>query len=312
MTKLIIILSSVHAFIKRNIAIITTIGVIFTIIGVIMKNSADKPVPKTNSETETAQPQAQVNEQKLTVHKSKHLLSSPSSHNNSKTRVDTNETQQTSKIPNNLTVGTDSVVIGNVTGKVGNGSVVVGPTDKNGNTILNRPMAVGRNAKAGPDSIAIGTNAGAGLKQEIPSNIFTARGTQTPLPLNAELTNAAWEAFNKGNFEEAISSAQKCIAEFKGSADREQKELESAKAPLPQKGSVPEEIKKVIWARGLLNDVATSYYIKGRSAESLGRIEEAKQSYKEATKYTYARCWDPKGWFWSPSEAAQDRLSILK
>jgi hypothetical protein len=142
--------------------------------------------------------------------------------------------------------------------------------------------------------------------------IFTSRATQTLLPLNAELTKVAWEAFNKGNFEEAISSAQKCITEFKGGADREQKKLESAKEPLPRTGSVSEEIKKVILARGLLNDVATSYYIKGRSAESLGRMAEAKQSYKEATKYTYARCWDPQGWFWSPSEAAQDRLSILK
>lgn len=142
--------------------------------------------------------------------------------------------------------------------------------------------------------------------------IFTVRATQTPLPLNAELTNSAWEAFNKGNFEQAISAARKCINKFKGGADREQNELESSKSSLPPKGSVSEEIKKVIWARGLLNDVATCYFIKGRSAENLGRIDEARQSYQEASKYTYARCWDPKGWFWAPSEAAQDRLSTLK
>ena len=142
--------------------------------------------------------------------------------------------------------------------------------------------------------------------------IFSVRATQPSLPLNAELTNAAWEAFNKGNYEQAISASQKCINEFKGSADREQKELESSKTPLPPKGRVSEVIKKTILDRGLLNDVATCYFIKGRSAEYLGRIDEAKQSYQEASKYTFARCWDPKGWFWAPSEAAQDRLSTLK
>lgn len=61
-----------------------------------------------------------------------------------------------------VNVGKDSVVIGNVSGNVGDGSVVIGPTDNRGNTVLNQPMAVGRNAQAGPGSIAIGAGAGAG------------------------------------------------------------------------------------------------------------------------------------------------------
>jgi hypothetical protein len=63
-----------------------------------------------------------------------------------------------------LDVGSDSVVIGNdVTGNVGDGSVVIGATDTRGNVILNTPMAVGRGAVAGPNSIAIGAGAGAGM-----------------------------------------------------------------------------------------------------------------------------------------------------
>ena len=61
-----------------------------------------------------------------------------------------------------INVGTDSVVIGNVTGNVGNGSVVIGATDDRGNCIINQQMAVGRGAHAGPGSIAIGAGAGAG------------------------------------------------------------------------------------------------------------------------------------------------------
>jgi hypothetical protein len=60
-------------------------------------------------------------------------------------------------------VGDNSVVLGNHKGNVGNNSVVVGATDERGNTVLNTPMAVGRDAHAGPGSIAIGAGAGAGL-----------------------------------------------------------------------------------------------------------------------------------------------------
>ena len=67
-----------------------------------------------------------------------------------------------------LNVGIDSVVIGNVAGNVGNGSVVIGPTDDRGNTIINTPMAVGRGAFAGPGSIAIGAGAGAGTGASLP------------------------------------------------------------------------------------------------------------------------------------------------
>src|ERR1035437_6149883 len=64
-----------------------------------------------------------------------------------------------------MKIGKDAVVIGNVPPhiEVGDGSVIIGATDANGNTIINQPMAVGRGAKAGPGSIAIGAFAGAGL-----------------------------------------------------------------------------------------------------------------------------------------------------
>ncbi|MCH8839195.1 MAG: hypothetical protein IH831_00675 [Planctomycetes bacterium] len=69
--------------------------------------------------------------------------------------------------PRKLNVGHFSVVMGNVTGNVGNGSVVIGPTDDRGNTIINTPMAVGRGASAGPGSIAIGAGAHAGVSPQL-------------------------------------------------------------------------------------------------------------------------------------------------
>jgi len=62
-----------------------------------------------------------------------------------------------------MKIGKDSVVIGNVPEhlEVGEGCVIIGATDNRGNCIIG-PMAAGRNAHAGPGSIAIGAGAGAG------------------------------------------------------------------------------------------------------------------------------------------------------
>lgn len=64
-----------------------------------------------------------------------------------------------------LKVGRDAVVMGNVIGAIGDGSVVIGATDDRGNVILNQSMAVGYGAFAGPGSIAIGAFAGAGSNE---------------------------------------------------------------------------------------------------------------------------------------------------
>ncbi len=76
-------------------------------------------------------------------------------------------------------------------------------------------------------------------------------------------------------------------------------------------GAVNDEEKKRIDSHGLLNDVGACYFIKGQAAEKLGRKDEAKQAYGEAKKLTYARVWDPKGWYWSTAEGATERLNAL-
>ncbi len=113
-----------------------------------------------------------------------------------------------------MKVGKDAVVMGNVPSSVqiGDGSVVIGPTDSHGNTIINQPMAVGRGAQAGPGSIAIGAFAGAGVASALQIDIqqlaeLVAKRNNMALEeqferLKSELTNqtpnrgavfAAWE-----------------------------------------------------------------------------------------------------------------------
>jgi hypothetical protein len=47
------------------------------------------------------------------------------------------------------------------------------------------------------------------------------------------------------------------------------------------------------------------------SFEEQDRIDEAKAAYEGAITLPYARCWDPKGWFWSPSQVAKENLAKL-
>ena len=68
-----------------------------------------------------------------------------------------------------------------------------------------------------------------------------------------------------------------------------------------------------MFANGLLNDVATCLWIKGRSHEELGQISEARRAYRQAMLLTHGRCWNEvEELFWSPAEKAGDDLANLE
>jgi hypothetical protein len=131
-------------------------------------------------------------------------------------------------------------------------------------------------------------------------------------PLIERLTAAAWEEFHKENYLGAITNADKCIDEFLGAANRMQANLEKERKVIAS-GVVSEEHKAQIHSNGLLNDVGTCLFIRGRSLEKLDNKSTARKAYETAKGYTYARTWDVDAQlFWSPAEAAADRLEILK
>ena len=140
--------------------------------------------------------------------------------------------------------------------------------------------------------------------------VFAARAAE---PLDAKLQREAWEAFKAKDFPTAISKCEEMFDEFRGVAELEQAALEQKKAPQVAKGSLSEAEKKVAFERGPLNGVGACYFIVGRSAESQKRADAAKEAYQKASKFTYARVWDPsgQGFFWPPAEAALGRLAAL-
>jgi hypothetical protein len=98
----------------------------------------------------------------------------------------------------------------------------------------------------------------------------------------------AWKAFASEKYEDAIKHADKCIDDFAKPAEREQEKLSREKEPIPPTGAVNDAEKEKIFKRGVLNDVAAAYFIKGRSAEYLYRKGGPEASaYKEVAKEAY-------------------------
>ncbi len=60
------------------------------------------------------------------------------------------------------------------------------------------------------------------------------------------------------------------------------------------------------WA---LNDVGTAWFILGQAYQNAGKNDQAARAYKKViNEYSFAQCWDPQGFFWNPTEAAQQKL----
>ena len=129
-------------------------------------------------------------------------------------------------------------------------------------------------------------------------------------PVDTKGPERAWKAYNAADWKTSIQLADDCITTYRKTASQIQALLESRRAPTPPTGRLTEAREEVL-RNGVLNDVATCAFIKGSAAERLGLRDLAEEAYNLAASYTYARTWDPNGWFWSPAEIAMERLRSL-
>lgn len=111
----------------------------------------------------------------------------------------------------------------------------------------------------------------------------------------------AWEMLGEGNYKAALDYTGKCVELYEEKA-REMQSSMSAKAS-------PDKVNDY-WA---LNDVGTCYFIRGEALTKLRQFEEALVAYKIVRdELYYAQAWDPKGWYWSPSDAAYPKVQMLE
>lgn len=118
------------------------------------------------------------------------------------------------------------------------------------------------------------------------------------------MTGKAWQAYGANSYDTAIAYAQKCIDTFKQQALDQQKTLT---APVDASN------KDAVFAEWALNDVGTCYYIMGQAYEKKGDNKNAAAAYTYLVQnLPFTQCYDPKGWFWKPAEAAKERIKALE
>ena len=121
---------------------------------------------------------------------------------------------------------------------------------------------------------------------------------------SSTLTGKAWGALGEQKYDDALGYIAKCIELYGAEAKKMQASLQDYPATDPK-----EEAFK-FWA---LNDVGTCIFIKGEVLMKKGDKKGALEAYKELAKdYKFAQCWDNKGWFWKPAEAAKKKVVELE
>ncbi|MCA9401247.1 MAG: hypothetical protein KC713_06445, partial [Candidatus Omnitrophica bacterium] len=121
----------------------------------------------------------------------------------------------------------------------------------------------------------------------------------TEIPSN-ELVKKAWEASSQLKLERLNQIVQLCFDNNKEEALKQQASLKN----FPIRGN-----EKKYQA---LNDVATCAFIQAEALMNTGRTDEAIKVFEDIIKtYTWAKAWDPRGWYWSIAEKSQASIEVL-
>lgn len=117
---------------------------------------------------------------------------------------------------------------------------------------------------------------------------------------SATLTSRAWEAMGRGADTEALAYVGKCLELY----ETEAKAMQASLSDFPP--TEPQEATAKYWA---LNDVGTCLFIKGEILLKQGNRLVAKEVFiRLRDEFGYAQCWDPKGWYWKPAQAAKQKI----
>ena len=137
-----------------------------------------------------------------------------------------------------------------------------------------------------------------GAKKEIrPRHPGCGRGDMR----SETLTVKAWKAKDAKNYECVEYYTTECIEIYSEEAEKQQASLTDF---------APKEKAFDYWA---LNDVGTCYFIRGEAYMNQKMWDKAEKDFQTILdKYSYAQCWDPKGWFWKVAVGARSRLNKIR
>ena len=117
------------------------------------------------------------------------------------------------------------------------------------------------------------------------------------------LVTKAWEALQKDDIEEVLAYTNKCLELYGEQAKKMQSNLTD----------YPKGAQQDVFNYWALNDAATALFIQGEAYRKANMMEEAEEVFQKLIdEYTYGQCWDPKGWFWKPAEAAKEKLAMME
>ena len=137
-----------------------------------------------------------------------------------------------------------------------------------------------------------------GAKNEI--DRFTAKwdfGDYTSMTLTVK----AWQALGVKDYPAVEAYTAKCFNLYSQEAEKQQAQLTDY---------APKESAFDWWA---LNDVGTCYFIRGEADMNQKLWAQAEKEFQTILdKYSFAQCWDPKGWFWKPVVGARGRLNKIR
>lgn len=149
-----------------------------------------------------------------------------------------------------------------------------------------------------------------------------------------DLTDKAWPALQRENYDEASNSAQECLSKHKNKAKEQQnmyrqkalqkQSARQSKARIILFGNQPptlteDDLPKTMMGGQVislgseeLNLAGTACFIQAEVLKKKGRKAEARKKYQEIVdNYQDAYCYDPRGWYWKVAEVAQDRIEVM-
>jgi hypothetical protein len=138
--------------------------------------------------------------------------------------------------------------------------------------------------------------------QDLGDDIDPCISADAALGDSAYWANTSLELYAQKKYKEAIKNVDACFNQWSSGAVQLQQMFNKNNEKLPPLGEFTTREKTKIHENYLLNDVSTALWIKARSLEEVNEIELAKKMYSNCIFLTHGRAWDPKGWFWSPSD----------